>query len=255
MMRPMRLRDAMKMTTGCIAAALIVPASSLAAARPSLSAPGVPVGKIVGAASPYVETSTTVDLAVTYAGSLAHGSKLQLLVRAPGSTIYKATKIKIVLRGGRAKVPVTEHGIGGPYKYEVAVVAGSRRLALSKPFNLYWAQPPGGLFVLTTGESAYTSLTRSTESCEVVGKCKGDIAPGSSLLRAAAGNTPMPATWTVTLIYNGAQLCTTKDIGGECNATVTFPEVSAATQIPITAELTSPTGKITSATLLVTEFP
>jgi hypothetical protein len=245
----------MKISTACLAGALIAPASALGAARPSITAPGVPVGKIVGSPSPYVETSTTVDLSVAYPGSLAHGAKLELLTREPASRVFKATKTKVVLHAGHAKVPITVHGIGGPYKYEVAVASGSRTLALSKPYSLYWAQPPGGVFVFANSESAYTSLTHPTESCEAVGKCKGDSSPGSSYMRAVAGNTPMPATWTVTLIFNGQQLCSTKDIDGECNATATFPEVSAETQVPVTAELTSPSGKVSSATLLVTEFP
>lgn len=44
-------------------------------------------------------------------------------------------------------------------------------------------------------------------------------------------------------------------INGECGALITYPTVSAATNIPLTAEATSPKGVVKSATLLVTVYP
>jgi hypothetical protein len=235
-------------------ASLALPAAAMGASAPTLSLINVPVGVIVGARSPYTETNGTVQMSIGYSGHLAKGSKLVLLIKPPAHP-YKASKTKITLNGGHAKVSVKQSGIGGPYKYKVAVMSGSRTLGISKPVSLYWAQPPAGVFVLGE-ESAYTSRIHPSESCEGTGKCKGD---GSSeqtdLVRAAAGNTPMPAGWTVTLLYNGQQVCTTKDIDGECSAAIAYPKVTAPTEVTETAEIISPAGVVTSATLTLTIFP
>jgi hypothetical protein len=241
-----------------IPAALLVmfalPASALGASAPTLSLINVPVGVIVGHPSPYTENTSTVQMSIGYSGHLAKGSKLVLLVKPSGSS-YKASKTKITLHGGHAKISVKQGGLGGPFKYKVAVMSGSRTLSVSKPVPLYWAPPPAGVFVLGE-ESAYTSRIHPSESCEGAGKCKGDGASEENdLVRAAAGNTPMPAGWTVTLLYNGQQVCTTKDINGECSAPIQYPKVTAATEVTETAELTSPTGVVTSATLTLTIFP
>jgi hypothetical protein len=233
---------------------LALPASALGASAPTLSLINVPVGVIVGHPSPYTENTSTVQMSVGYSGHLAKGSKLVLLVKPSGSS-YKASKTKITLHGGHAKISVKQGGLGGPFKYKVAVMSGNRTLSVSKAIPLYWAPPPGGVFLLAS-ESAYTSRTQPTENCEGVGKCKGDASSEQGdLLRAAAGNTPMPAGWTVTLLYNGQVECTTKDINGECSAPITYPKVTAATQVTETAEITSPTGVVTSATLTLTIFP
>jgi hypothetical protein len=65
----------------------------------------------------------------------------------------------------------------------------------------------------------------------------------------------MPAGWTVTLLLGGTVECSTKDIEGNCGMELAFPAVSAQTVIPLVGEVTSPTGKVTKATLLVTVYP
>jgi hypothetical protein len=233
---------------------LALPAAAMGASAPTLSLINVPVGVIVGSRSPYTESTSTVQMSIGYSGHLAKGSKLVLLVK-PSGFPYKASKTKITLNGGHAKVNVKQNSLGGPFKYKVAVMSGSRTLAVSKPVSLYWAPPPAGVFVLGE-ESAYTSRIHPSENCEGTGKCKGDAASEETdLVRAAAGNTPMPAGWTVTLLYNGQQVCTTKDINGECSATIAYPKVTAPTEVTETAEMTSPLGVVTSATLTLTVFP
>ena len=65
----------------------------------------------------------------------------------------------------------------------------------------------------------------------------------------------MPPGWKVTLLLNGVQECTTESIEGKCEVTAAFPSVGAATVVPVTAEIISPQGSITGATLLVTVYP
>jgi hypothetical protein len=233
---------------------MALPASAVAAGAPELSLVNVPVGVIVGVQTPYTETDSTVQMSIAYGGHLANGSRLVLLVKAPGRA-YKAQKTKIVLHAGHAKVSLKEGGIGGPFYYRVAVVAGAKTLSSSKPLLLYWAQPPAGVFVIGEG-SAYTSRVHPSENCEGVGKCPDDgSSEQSQIVRAVAANTPLPAGWTVTLLYNGQVECTTKDINGECSAPVAYPKVTAATQVTLTGEITSPLGVVTSATETVTVFP
>lgn len=236
------------------AAFLALAASASADSRPSVVVVGLPIGKIVGKSMPYAETKTIAELSIAYKGSLPHGAKLQLLVKANSVTPYKPSKTPVRLSGGHAKVHVTEPGIGGPVLYKVAVVSGRQQLSVSKPATIYWAQPPGGVFVSDGGESAYTSLHVPSENCE--SGCKGDAGSGQGgFFSAYSGNSPMPAGWTVTLIFNGQVVCSTKDIEGNCGMEMAFPEVSATTVIPLVGEVTSPTGKITKATLLVTVYP
>jgi hypothetical protein len=237
-----------------LTAYLALAAVASAASRPSVSVVGLPIGKIVGQSMPYTETKTTAELSVAYSGSLPHGAKLQLLVKANSISPYKSSKTPVRLSGGHAKVHVSEQGIGGPVLYKVAVVSGRRQLSVSKAATIYWAQPPGGVFVSDGSESAYTSLRVPSESCE--SGCKGDAgSEEGGFFSAYSGNSPMPAGWTVTLIFNGTVECTTKDIEGNCSAQLAFPAVSSATVVPLVGEVTSPTGKVTKATLLVTVYP
>jgi hypothetical protein len=231
--------------------------SASAAARPTLSVLGIPSGIIGGKSTPYTETNSVVQLGVGYGGHLPAGTKLQLLVKVNSVTPYKATRTKVTLSGGHGKVHVTQGGIGGPFKYEIALVSGSRRLATSKPVTIYWTRPPGGIFALNGGGgSAYTSLTVSSENCEPVGACKDDSASGvQEFARAVSGTAPIPPGWSVTLLFNGQQMCTTTAIDGECGVQITYPTVSAPTNIPLTAELTSAKGAVKSATLLLTVYP
>jgi hypothetical protein len=237
-----------------VAAALPCTASASAASRPSLAVVGLPIGKIVGRSMPYTETKTTAQLSVAYAASLPRGAKLQLLVKANSISPYKPSRTPVRLSAGRAKVHVTEQGIGGPVLYKVAVVSGRRQLSVSKAVTIYWAQPPGGVFVEDGGEHAYTSLTVPSENCE--SGCKGDAgSEQSGFFTAFSGNSPMPAGWTVTMLLSGQVECTTKDIEGRCGLELSFPAVTATTVVPLVGEVTSPTGKVTKATLLVTVFP
>jgi hypothetical protein len=231
--------------------------SASAASRPTLAVLGIPRGTIAGQSMPYTETNSVVQLGVGYAGRLPTGSKLQLLVKVNSISPYKARKTKLALAGGHAKIHVIQGGLGGPFKYEIALVSGSRRLSTSKPVTIYWTHPPGGIFALNGGGgSAYTSLMVSSESCEPVGACKGASGSGvQEFARAASGTSPIPPGWSVTLIFNGQQICTTTTIDGECGAQITYPTVSAPTTIALTAELTSPKGAIKSATLLITDYP
>ena len=240
-----------------VTAFMMLVASASAASRPSLAVLGLPHGAIGGGSLPYTETDSVVQLSVGYSSHLPSGAKLRLLVKVNSVTPYKATATKITLSGGHAKVHVSQGGIGGPFKYEIAVMSGSRRLATSKPVTIYWTRPPGGVFAIGGGgESAYTSLTVASETCEVVGKCKGDAGSGEqAFIRAVSGTSPMPPGWSVTLLFNGQQICTTTAINGECGAQVTYPTVSAETAVPLTAEVISPKGAITSATLLTTVYP
>jgi hypothetical protein len=238
-------------------ALLAFASSASAASRPTLSVLGIPNGIIAGKSMPYTETNSVVQLGVGYSGRLPAGTKLQLLVKVNSVTPYRATKTKVTLSGGHGKVHVTQGGLGGPYKYEIALVSGSRRLATSKPVTIYWTHPPGGIFALNGGGgSAYTSLTISSENCEPVGACKDDSGSGvQEFARAVSGTSPIPPGWSVTLIFNGQQMCTTTAINGECGVQITYPTVSAATNIPLTAEAASPKGVVKSATLLVTVYP
>jgi hypothetical protein len=236
------------------AALVFATSASAAASRPSIAVVGLPIGKIVGVSMPYTETKTTADLSVAYKGSLPPGARLRLLVKANSVSPYKASSTPIKLSAGRATVRVTEKGIGGPVLYKVAVVSGERQVSVSKAVTIYWAQPPGGVFVDDTGESAYTSLTKPSENCE--SGCKGDAGSGQGgFFSAYSGNSPMPAGWTVTLLLNGVVECTTKDIEGSCGEELAFPTVSSETVVSLVGEVTSPAGKVTKATLLVTVYP
>jgi hypothetical protein len=239
-----------------LAAALTLasPATAATASKPSVSVHGLPVGKIGGQAMPYTETGATAELTVSYKGSLPRGAKLQLLIRKSFTSPYEASKAPIKLVGGSAKVKVSSSGIGGPYSYEVAVVSGSRRLSLSKPAALYWAQPPGGVFVMAGSESAFTSTHVAKENCEA--GCKGVASSGENdEFSALAGNSPMPQGWTVTLVFDGEVECTTKEIEGRCAKALAFPEVTAETVVPVEGRITSPLGKTYVAKLLVTVYP
>ncbi|HEV7941932.1 MAG TPA: hypothetical protein VGP17_03920 [Solirubrobacteraceae bacterium] len=235
-------------------ACLLVAASASAASPPSVAVVGLPIGKIVGKSMPYTETKTIAELSVVYKGSLPHGAKLQLLVKANSISPYKPSKTPVRLSGGHANVHVTEPGIGGPVLYKVALVSGRQQLSVSKAATIYWAQPPGGVFVSDGSESAYTSLRVPSENCE--SGCKGDAgSEEGGFFSAYAGNSPMPAGWTVTLLLNGTVECSTKDIEGNCGMELAFPMVTAATVVPLVGEVTSPSGKVTKATLLVTVYP
>ena len=243
-----------------LASALLALASAstaAAAARPTLAVLGLPHGAIGGKSLPYSETDSLVQLGVGYSARLPSGAKLQLLVKVNSVTPFKPVKTKVTLVAGRAKVHVNQGGIGGPFEYEIAVVAGPRRLAVSKPVTIYWTRPPGGIFAMGGGgESAYTSLTVASENCQTVGACKGDASSGEQTFASAtSGTAPIPPGWSVTLLFNGQQICTTTAINGECGAQITFPTVSGPTAIPLTAEAISPKGAITSATLLLTVYP
>lgn len=233
---------------------MLFAATASAATRPSVTVVGLPIGKIAGKSLPYTETNTLAELSVTYKASLPHGAKLQLLVKANSISPYKPSKTPVRLVGEHAKVHVTEPGIGGPVFYKVAVVSGHQQLAVSKPVIVYWAKPPGGVFVSDGSESAYTSLTVPSENCEA--GCKGDAGSGQGgYFSAYSGTSPMPIGWTVSLIFNGTVECTTKDIEGNCGMELAFPTVTATTMIPLVGQVTSPTGKATKATLLVTVYP
>ncbi|HEX4467266.1 MAG TPA: hypothetical protein VH025_08755 [Solirubrobacteraceae bacterium] len=237
-------------------AALACAPDALAAARPSLALVGVPTGLIGGTHTPYAETNSSVELDVGYSGRLSGGAKLVLLEKTNSVTPFKATRAKIKLAGGRAKLHVAQGGIGGPYKYEIAVVSGARRLATSKAASIYWTRPPGGIFVSDGDESAYTSLTVASENCEPIGKCTGDAASGESIfLHAYSGTAPIPPGWRITLLLDGSQMCTTTSIEGACQAPYAFPQVSSATPVQVTAEAISPTGTVRSATIVFTDFP
>jgi hypothetical protein len=237
-----------------VASLVTAPPSAAAVAKPALSVTGLPIGKIGGANSPYTETGSIVYLHLSYKGALPKGAKLELLVRKSYTSPWVASKTPIKLAGGSAKIKVTSSGIGGPYAYEVAVVAGKTRLAISKPVGIYWAQPPAGVFGSDEYESAYTSVHAATQNCEA--GCKGDASSGSSTeAYAQVGPTPMPQGWTVTLLFNGEVICSTKDIEGRCSEDITFPTVTTETVVPLVGEMTSPTGKVTKATLLVTVYP
>ncbi len=123
--------------------------------------------------------------------------------------------------------------------------------------TIYWTHPPDGIFALNGGGgSAYTSLTIPSENCEPVGACKNDSGSGvQEFARAVSGTSPIPPGWRVTLLFNGQQICTTTAINGECGTQITYPTVSAPTNIPLTAEAISPKGAVKSATLLVTVYP
>jgi hypothetical protein len=239
---------------GLLAPALVSPALAAAASRPSLAVLGLPLGKIVGQSQPYTETGSTAQLGVSYKGSLPHGAKLQLLIKKNSISPYVASKTPIKLSGGSAKVKVSVSGVGGPYRYEVAVVSGSKRLSVSRPAVVYWAQPPGGVFVFSGSESAFTSTHNANENCEA--GCKGDASSGQSEeFSAAAGNTPMPHGWTVTLVVGGAVECMTNEIEGRCEKDLAFPEVTAETVVPVEGKITSPLGKTYVAKLDVTVYP
>ncbi|HEY1690234.1 MAG TPA: hypothetical protein VGF95_15370 [Solirubrobacteraceae bacterium] len=228
--------------------------SAVAASRPSLAPVGLPIGKIVSQRLPYTEAGGTAELSVTYKGSLPHGAKLQLLVKKTSVSPYKPSKTPVKLVGGHAKVHVTEKPPGGPILYEVAVISGNKQLSVSKPATIYWAQPPGGIFVTDGSEFAYTSLKVAHENCE--SGCKGDASAGEDgTFSVYSGSFPMPPGWKETLIYNGEVECTTESIEGKCSKPLAFPAVTAETVVPIVGELTSPTGKVTKATLLVTVYP
>ncbi len=150
-----------------------------AATRPTLETAGIPSGVIVGHSMPYIETKTVGHLRAGYHGHLPAGAKLQLLVKRSGGA-FRALPTKVRLSGSHATIAITERGIGGPVGYEVALVSGNRRLAISKAVSVYWTRPPGGIFVLgaTGGGSAYTSLTVASESCaSEAPSCKGDYIP------------------------------------------------------------------------------
>jgi hypothetical protein len=241
-----------------LAASLTLSASASAATRPTLAVVGSPLGAIGGGTLPYAETGKPVQLSVAYRGRLAAGEKLELLVKTNSVTPFKATKTQVHLAGGHATLHVSESGIGGPFKFEIAVASGARRLATSKPVTVYWTRPPGGIFAEDSGESAYTSATVPSESCSppATSRCKGDAGSGQSVfMSATSGTSPIPPGWSVVLLLNGQQVCSTTDINGECGAELSFPTVSATTVVPLTAEAISPQGAILSATLLVTVFP
>lgn len=242
----------------CIAALPLVlasaPAAAAAAAKPVLSVSGLPTGPIGGVTMPYTETGSIVDLHLSYKASLPKGAKLELYVRKSYTAPWVASKTPIKLAGGSAKIKVSSTGTGGPYSYEVAVVSGKTRLVTSKAIGLYWAQPPDGIFVEAGSESAFTKIGSTKEDCEA--GCAGVGNPEETVEAAAlAGLSPMPDGWTVTLVYKGEAVCTTKAITGECRGHITYPAVSAETKVPVTGEISSPSGKVTKATLLVTLYP
>jgi hypothetical protein len=229
-----------------------------AATRPTLETVGMPTGVIVGRSMPYIEAKTVGHLRAGYHGRLPAGAKLQLLEKHSEGA-FKALRTPVRLAGGHATVAITEPGIGGPASSELALVSSGRRLAISKVVSIYWTETPGGIFVLgaTGGGSAYTSLTVPSESCATAGKlCKGDYSSGQTFQYSAqSGTAPVPPGWSVTLLYNGQQLCTSKSIEGVCSANITFPTVpTGSTEVVITAELTSPYGVVTSANFYVTVF-
>jgi len=228
-----------------------------AATRPTLETVGMPSGVIVGHAMPYIETNTVGHLRAGYPGRLPAGAKLQLLVKAPGRT-FRATRTKVRLSGGHASIAITEPGIGGPVGYEIALLSGKRRLSISKAVSVYWTRPPGGIFVLgSSGGSAYTSLTVTSESCaSPQPHCKGNYNSAQTFLYTAqSGTAPIPPGWSVALFYNGQQLCSSKAIGGACSAQITFPTVmSGSTQVVVSAQAISPHGVTTTANLYITVF-
>ncbi len=229
-----------------------------AATRPTLETVGMPSGLIGGRSTPYIEAKTVGHLRAGYKGRLPAGAKLQLLAKRPAES-FRALRTPVRLSGGHATVAITEPGIGGPVGYELALVSGNRRLAVSKAVSVYWTPLPGGIFVLgaSGGGSAYTSRTVASESCASPSPhCSDDSSSGQSFLYAArSGTAPMPPGWSVALLYNGVQLCTSKSIEGECSAQITFPTVaSGSTQVVVTAEVISPHGVTTTANLYVTVF-
>ena len=229
----------------------VAPASASAATpRPSLALVGVPSGVIVGKLVPYTQLGGSVQLSVAYPGRLPGGSKLELLQKRYSTSAFVATRTAIRLAHGRARVHVTLATIGGPVSYEVAVVSRGKRLSTSRAVTVYWAPPPAGVFVFSGSQSAYTSGAPTRPACTGVAS-----SGQTGQLSAQAGNTPLPPGWKVTLLFNGVQQCTTESIKGECEVTATFPSVSAATVMPVTAEIISPQGSTTSATLLVTVYP
>jgi hypothetical protein len=238
----------------------IAASSAAAAARPTVAPVGLAEGLVAGQKMPYLEAGGLAELSIGYAGKLPGGAKLELLQKLPDRG-YKASKVKIHLVGGRAKVKVTYGGIGGPVSYKVVVVSGSRQLAVSHPLTVYYTQLPGGVFAEMQGAYAsYTSRTNASETC-------ANPAPQKTLCDASAsggetdtvagfsGTYPVPPGWSLTLTFNGEQECTSDEIDPHCEVQVTFPEVSAETLVDITATLTSPRGERIVATRVITVYP
>jgi len=254
----------MKRLAPCLTVAvafLALASSAAAASRPTLSVLGLTNGLIAGKTLPYIETGGLAELGIGYGGHLAAGAKLVLLEKDPGAVGFKKDKTPVRLSGSRAKVKVTFTHLGGPVSYEVAVLSGARQLSVSKAVTIYWTELPGGVFVELQGDyAAYTSRTVASENCSAPTAastlCKGDASSNeTNRISAFAGTYPVPPGWSVALFYNGQQQCTSSEIDARCETEITFPSVTAATVIPLTAKLTSPHGEVIIATKLVTVFP
>jgi hypothetical protein len=237
---------------------LLLASSALAAARPTVSAPGLSVGPIGGKSLPYVELGSSVQLSIAYGGHLSGGSHLVLMEKDPGKA-YRTLKTK--LSGTHPKVHVTFDNLGGPVSYKVAVLSGHSQLSTSKPLTVYWVQPPGGVFAELSGDYAsYTSSTKPSESCAAPTAastlCKGDASSGqTNRVTGESGTSPVPPGWSLTLTFNGQTVCTSSSIEARCEGEVTFPTVSGETVVPLTATLTSPQGHAIVATRLITVYP
>lgn len=199
-----------------------------------------------------------MQLSIAYPGHLSGGEHLVLMEKDPGKP-YKTLKAK--LNGAHAKVHVTFNDLGGPVSYKVAVLSGHLQLATSRPLTIYWAQLPGGVFAELSGDYAsYTSSTKPSESCAAPTAastlCKGDASSGQvNRVSGFSGTSPVPPGWSLTLTFNGQPVCSSSSIEARCEGEVTFPTVTAATVIPLTATLTSPQGRAIVATRLITVYP
>jgi hypothetical protein len=244
----------------CPIACAALASSAQAATRPTVVPVALPTGPIAGKTLPYTEIGSTITLHVAYAAHLPAGGKLELLAKDPAAA-YRVYGGPIHLVGGHAQVKATFNKLGGPVSYEVAVLAHGHQVVVSHPVTVYYAQLPGGVFAELQGDYAsFTSRTNAAESCAgsapTGSLCKGTASSGQGeIVGGFSGTFPVPPGWTVTLVFNGQQVCTSASIEARCEASVTVPTVTSETIVDLTATLTPPHGQPIVATRVITVYP
>lgn len=245
---------------------LAVPAS--AASRPTLAVVGQPLATGTGmAGETYAQTGLPVELRIAYRGSLPNGAKLQLRSQAKYLAPYVASHVRVKLHGGRATLHVTvtaamEAAAGSAVRsYEIAAVSHGHVLATSTAVSVFWAVPPPAVEVLegsSGGQFATATTTTGVVTCgfgsSSASACQDTAAyPGEVFFSAEVTAPDLPPMWTVKLLFNGQAVCTNTTLQGTCSGMITVPANAPVGQPnPLTADLVSPQGKTTAATINIT---
>ena len=251
---------------GALGAALALAAPAAAASKPTLTVVGQPPATgaaITGEA--WAQTGLPVALSVTLHGSLKAGETLQLRTKASADAPFVASHVAVHLHGDHATLHVTvtpaQDVVSLNHSYEIVVLSHGRIAATSQAVAILWDPAPPTIMVQDgAGEdqAATTSTTTNATTCSdftATGNACTDTtaSPGEMFYEAGAVAPNPPPGWKVELLFNNQVLCTNDTITGMCSGQFTYPASATAGQsYPLTAELISPQGKTTTATINLT---